>query len=474
MEHNEEEIIQDKQGIISYRGHTFFVLHPNSGKTIEELIPYTAVLINASHQAFSNFTARRFRGYINPKIYLKPLYFLKPSTDSGKYINTIIDGSIFNLNQLDSIIPSLEEILIRIEQISSTSSISYEAQLIMKMLTLTYTRGRKSLEPIPYVLSAINYAYPGISANFEQTEEHRVFDVLEMAEREGFLTADFYDKTHYCNNCNHGSLNYRSVCPKCSSSNSDTQDIIHHFRCGYVGPMNDFTNSLDDSLNCPKCNKRLRHIGVDYDKPSQLHFCKKCDNKFQDFDVKAKCLNCDFDNHLEGLIEKEIKSYTLTHKGENAALFGYVATQKDIEEIIGTVKYDFFMMVTKYEVERIRQTERVSNIALIHLQNAGELFSSIGRDAQRKLIKEIVILVRNSIRSSDIISFKNASTMLISMNDIPTNVATNILSEIVVLLNKLIKDNFNNITLNFETNILPLDLHSHYKKQLDDLTSKFA
>ncbi len=473
MESTGKEIVLENQGEIIFKGYKFFILYPNSGKTMEDLIPYTAILIFASHGAFSNFTARRFRGHINPKINLKPLYFLRPSEDSGKYINTIIDGSIFDVNQLDSIIPSLEQILMKNEKAYTIPAVSFEAQQVMKMLTLAYTRDRKTIEPVPYIFSGINYAYPGISDSFEFNDEHRVFEILEIAEKEGFLTSDFYDKTHYCNSCNKGSLNYRPVCPKCNYANSSTQDIVHHFPCGYVGPMSDFTNDLDDTLNCPKCNKNLRHIGVDYDKPSTLHFCKKCENKFQDFDVKAKCLFCDFDNPLELLVEKEIKTYTITNKGENAALFGYVATQKDIEDIIGTVKYDFFVMMTKYEVERIRQTEGQSNIASIYMANAGELFSRIGKDAQRRLIKEIVLLIRNSIRTSDIISFKNASTIILSINDIPKDVADKILREIIDLLNKLIRDNFDGLIVDFKSGIQQLNFTSPYRKQIEALTSKF-
>ncbi len=190
--------------------------------------------------------------------------------------------------------------------------------------------------------------------------------------------------------------------------------------------------------------------------------------------MKAKCLFCDFDNPLDLLVEKEIKTYTITIKGENAALFGFVATQKDIEEIIGTVKYDFFVMMTKYEVERIRQTEGQSIIALIHLTDAGELFSRIGKEAQRRLIKEIVLMIRNSIRTSDIISFKSASNIVLSMNELPLDVAKNILREIIDLLNKLIRDNFNGLTVDFKSHVLKLNYTAPYKKQIDALTSKFA
>ena len=30
-------------------------------------------------------------------------------------------------------------------------------------------------------------------------------------------------------------------------------------------------------LVCPKCNRQLRHIGVDYEKPSKLFTCFNCE-----------------------------------------------------------------------------------------------------------------------------------------------------------------------------------------------------
>lgn len=466
-------IEEEAKNIIEYKGHTFFILQPNSGKSMEELASYSGILIQATHTAFCNFTIQRLRGHFNPKIHLKPIYFLRPSNDSGKYISSLIDGSIFDINQLETIIPNLEEIILKNEKVNPIQPVSYEAQLIVKTLSFAYTRSKKKIEPVPYVFSSINFSYPGLSPNFEHLEEFKVFEVMDLAEDEGLVKSEFHDKTHLCSKCNHGSLNYRSVCPKCSYTDSETQEIIHHFPCGFVGPINDFRNDLDDSLNCPKCNKTLRHIGVDYDKPSILHFCKRCDHKFQDFEVKAKCLACDFDNELESLIEKNIKAYHITNKGENVTQFGYLGTAREIEEIIGTVKYEFFQLMTKYEVERIRQTEGKSNIGMIYIGQAGELYSRIGKEAQQQLFKDIVQEVRNSIRSSDIISFKDASTLILSLNDIPIKIANRILDEIVILLEKLIKNNFNEIEVDFITKCTPLNFEENYKLQIQNLVNKF-
>jgi hypothetical protein len=296
---------------------------------------------------------------------------------------------------------------------------------------------------------------------------------LELAEREGLLKSEFYDKTHYCNQCNHGALNYRSVCPKCSSSNSETQDIIHHFPCGNVGPMSDYKNQLDDILTCPKCDKTLRHIGVDYDKPSILHYCRKCSHRFQDFDVKAKCLHCEFDNGLDALIEKEVKSYVITNKGENAAVFGYNVMNREVEDINGSVNYDFFTTMIKLEIERIKVTSHEGNMAAIYIHNAAELLSKVGKDRRSVLLTEIVSQIRRFIRPYDLVSFKNSSLIVFSLTDVSIENAALMLMEIVELLEKLLKDNVKDFILKIDKKIQPLNTKTPYKNQIDELISNY-
>jgi len=237
--------------------------------------------------------------------------------------------------------------------------------------------------------------------------------------------------------------------------------------------MSDFTNEIDDSLNCPKCNKGLRHIGVDYDKPSSLHTCNSCSNKFQDYDVKAKCLNCEHDNELELLVEKDLKQYSITNKGENAILYGYVAMQKEIEEIIGTVKFELFCKMTKFEIERMKYAKHNSFVAIVKLENTNELISKIGRSNQRDLVKNIVLTVRNFIKPFDLITFSSLSTFLFTLNEENEEQARKIVNDLTTLLVNLIEDNVSNFLVLYESDLLVLNTSDHYKKQLDKLLKKF-
>lgn len=466
--------IDNDDSVIKYGGFTFLLIDALDNLDVENVQFHSAVLIQGKDRAFIRQIVTRIRSNNSADIYLKPIFILKGITIVDPMVNKLVDGTLYSLDQIELIIPEVERILTKTKDLHFTNSISFEAQMIEKTISFMYTCEIQDLDPIPYIYSANNYSYPILSVNFRQRDEHIALDILDLAEREGIFNSTYVDRIYLCPSCQGGHLTYREVCPKCGSSNSTTEDIIHHFPCAYVGPLSDFTNEIDDQLDCPKCNKRLRHIGVDYDKPSVLHECKACDHKFQDFNVKAKCLACGTDNLVEQLKGREIRKYNLTKKGELAAINGFVSTSKDIEEIIGTVKFETFITMLKYEIERLRQTEGASNICAIHLSNPSQIYSKMGSEVQKVLLKDLVKVIRSNIRSSDIISFQSSSTIILSMNEIPTRIAKRILNEIINMLKKLIATTFKDIVVEFEFEVVKLDYKLSPQLHIQQLTKSFG
>lgn len=466
--------INKEDSIIEFGGFTFLLIDALDNLDVENVQFHSAVIIQGKDRAFIRQIVTRIRSNNAADIYLKPIFILKGITIVDPMVNKLVDGTLYSLDQIELIIPEVERILTKTKDLHFTNSISFEAQMIEKTISFMYTCEIQDLDPIPYIYSSNNYSYPILSVNFRQRDEHIALDILELAEREGIFNSSYVDKIYLCPSCQGGHLTYREVCPKCGSSNSTTEDIIHHFPCAYVGPLSDFTNEIDDQLDCPKCNKRLRHIGVDYDKPSVLHECKACDHKFQDFNVKAKCLGCGTDNLVEQLKGREIRKYNLTKKGELAAINGFVSTSKDIEEIIGTVKFETFVTMLKYEIERLRQTEGASNICAIHLSNPSQIYSKMGSEVQKVLLKDLVKVIRSNIRSSDIISFQSSSTIILSMNEIPTRIAKRILNEIITMLQRLIATTFKDIVVEFEFEVIKLDYKLSPQLHIQQLTKSFG
>jgi hypothetical protein len=460
--------------ILEYESLRIYIVYNNQSFKIDQALIYDAILIEAGDIQFTLHILRKIRSHLNPEFYLKPVFLLRGNDNRDPLINNLIDGVIYSLDQVKLIAPVIQQLYLKISDLSFTKSISFEAQMIDKMLNLLYTREKKTLAPIPYHLSGIGYIYPEISVNFYYKDEWQVLDMLDLAESEGLFSSEYIDRIYLCNNCNGGFLIFREVCPHCNSTNSVSEDLIHHFPCAFIGPVSDFKNEIDNQLNCPKCNKILRHIGVDYDKPSIVYTCNQCSSKFQDINVKAKCLSCMSDNDVEYLIAKSIKEYSITKKGEAAAVSGYVSTAKDIEEFIGTVKLDTFKTMVKYEIERLKQNDYKSNIACVYLKNAGELYSMIGSVSQKNLLRDLIEIIRRNIRSSDLITFYSSTTLIISMNEIPSKVAEHIIAEIVDIIKRLIGRNFKNFEVDIRHSVLNLNTRLSHELQIQQLLKDFG
>jgi hypothetical protein len=435
----------------------------------ERLLYYDALIIEATDASFVREIVFRIRKHHNSELYLKPIFLLKTTSESDLVVNELIDGVLFSLEQVEIIVEKVRSIHLKINEFIAVKSVSFEAEIINKVINLLASRDKKEIKAIPYMQSGIGYFFPELSVNFASVDEFNAIRILKIGEDEGLFTSTFNERIYLCTNCSGGYLNYREVCPQCNSSHSKTEDLVHHFPCAYVGPINDFKNTIDDELNCPKCNKKLRHIGVDYDKPSVLHTCQKCSHQFQDSHVKAKCISCLFDNDVQNLVAKEIRDYKITRKGLSISYNGYISTSKDFDEVPGTVKYDVFKIMLKYEIERLRQNDYVSNIGFVHLSNAGEIYSRIGMDRQKSLISEMINILRNNLRSADFIAFYDASTLVLSMNEIPNKIANKILSEISNLTIRLMKMNFKTVEIQIKTNAIELSTEISHDLQMQNL-----
>lgn len=459
-------------GTIEYLEQRYLFISPTSKLSIDKSLDYACIIIDGKNIDFVKMIVKKIRKNNNPLIYLKPIILLNGTSHKDPFINSLIDGVIYSFDQIKLTYITISEINELINNLDFISSISFESLVISKMLYFMYTRNIKTLTPIPYIYSNTNYCFPFLAVNFKFTEEYKTFELLKLAESEGLFKSNFIDLVYCCSNCRSSHLSYRETCPRCGNSHTDSFDIVHHFPCAYVGPITDFQNEIDDQLNCPKCSKKLRHIGVDYDKPSVLHVCKNCETKFQDYNVKAKCLYCNHENMVDTLVNQEVREYTLTQKGENYSMQGYVSTPKDIEEIIGTVKYDTFRTIVKYEIERIRQSEGSSNIVSISINNAGQFYSKVGSSRQQILLKDLVREIRSSIRSSDMISFYSSSVILITMFEIPDRIAVRIMNEIVTSLKKLVVNNFNDVEIQLDANVKLLNTKLSAELQINQLIAE--
>jgi len=233
----------------------FGIVSKSENWSNERLQYFDALIVDGANTDFLREIVFRIRKHHNPELYLKPVFVLKSKSSTDLVVNELIDGIIVSLEQVEMVVEKVRTIHLKMNEIVTVKSASYEAEIINKMINLLTTRDKKDIKAIPYVKSGIGYFYPELSVNFASMDEFNAIRILKIAENEGLFTSMFNEQIYLCTNCSGGYLNYRELCHQYKSSHSKTEDLVHHFPCAYVGPINDFKNTIDDALNCPKSNK---------------------------------------------------------------------------------------------------------------------------------------------------------------------------------------------------------------------------
>ena len=124
-----------------------------------------------------------------------------------------------------------------------------------------------------------------------------------------------------------------------------------------------------------------------------------------------------------------------------------------------------------YELERIKDNpEQKTSIALIHLENIFELFNKIGKKAQKALLEDLVNLIRENIKPADFIAFENSSTLYLGFVNCSSIQAEQELDNLTILIEKIIKNNFENFAVKVVSKSRALTTHSKADTQLQDLT----
>jgi DNA-binding response OmpR family regulator/predicted RNA-binding Zn-ribbon protein involved in translation (DUF1610 family) len=90
-----------------------------------------------------------------------------------------------------------------------------------------------------------------------------------------------------CNQCASVRILPNFFCPACHSVNFVRGRLLEHFKCNNI--------SIEDSYKenkCPKCNKDLKMLGVDYRSLDNYYICSDCGDKFPYPSEDYTCTKC--------------------------------------------------------------------------------------------------------------------------------------------------------------------------------------
>lgn len=342
---------------------------------------------------------------------------------------------------------SIERAIKRKEESLETTNAKTDS-MMLRLLKYMHSREINELKPIPYRNSLLGYHYPFLSVHFDFDKEIEILNLLQKMEKAGYLSEEFEESIYICNQCSNSYLNIREVCPKCDSGNLKSEDIVHHFACGYVGPLSDFMDeSSPNAMRCPKCEKILKHIGVDYDKPSAMYNCNNCGSQTQNPLLKSQCKNCHIEVPVENLINRHIYSYQITENGHIVARSGVNVrlTNTDKRMVEGEHKLEaggIFERSVKKELLRKKQAEFDCSLALIRLENLGNLVDTMDPSDANNLYKDLQEVVYNDIDPLCETEFSRPDLIFILLPEKNEEKATKIVNQIMNRLDLLLYDNY--------------------------------
>lgn len=372
-----------------------------------QLSLYDALILDYTDKEACSRFLRQCRNSLIGTIYLMPIFVLSLNREIDPVVEALCDGVVSSV-QVEGIISRIDRIKNRQNQLVSVDSSSPDVRILAKTMRYMFTRETR-LTPVVDHKSHTGYHFPVVSDHYDHTNLKEMFQLFETATEKEYFRTRFVDKLHVCSSCYSSFMNFRESCPKCHSADLVTENLIHHFVCAYVGPEHDFHSG--DYLVCPKCNRMLRHIGVDYDKPSLIYNCRNCSHVFQEPVMEAFCFACKKMTPIDALIDVPIYSYELTPIGEETAQSGPSREISDELNITGFITPTTFNIFLKYEIERARNS-KPSAAGSLTVKLPPRVRENMGNNFNR-LMSEIADFVKNATLSTDILSLINNSTYLV-------------------------------------------------------------
>ncbi|MFP2995172.1 hypothetical protein ABN763_04650 [Spongiivirga sp. MCCC 1A20706] len=451
----------DRSNKIQFSGYTMLKVDHLSVLLHEPLTYIDAVIINTENKEHATDLVFHIRKNADLAIALKPI-FINATCQLHKTVGIHTDGYI-DIDQLPIAVNRIDVISKRLKRISLTKNGAHDDQLQYKILAFLFTRNHP-IEPIADRTSLIGYILPLIDLFYKKEEVLPKLLMLEKSVASGHLTMKLHDHVHLCKNCHGNYLNFIETCPKCDSIDIKAQDIVHHFVCAHVAPEKDFKTK--EGLSCPKCDKQLRHIGIDYDKPSSMYNCNCCNHEFQTPNMVAKCIDCETENELSALIKKTIGTYSITSLGEEW-LLGNVQQNSQISiSPDGIMTLSLFKIIAGQELKRITISKATSQMASIRFEN--NRLGHFDDDTKKALVKEIGTIIQSYLLPSDVLAADAYNSYYLLLPDTKEPLPQR-LETIQYNLGKLLGDNL-------QEQLLAINIQTHQPKSgetIDDILKQF-
>lgn len=245
-------------------------------------------------------------------------------------------------------------------------------------------------------------------SHFPQSESGvagQMLQDLEYLASADYLDKLFFDRLSVCPACGSHHVNVREACSACKSPHISPLSLLHHFRCGYVGPAAAFAHDGKGRI-CPKCHGRLEDLGTDHDVPGENFTCHSCHASFQVPEVEGLCMACQARTPGDQLLHRDIHSFRLNSLGMAALNNGRLFARE--EELLlegeGQPIYRRHVFMFLLEDEMRRASRYGTAFSLIMLRLA---------PGDGATTEELIFHMAASLRNSDKIGRYNEERLMI-------------------------------------------------------------
>ena len=251
------------------------------------------------------------------KCWMKPRFIQANDLARMGMMAALIDGRAnspfddFVTEQSESIFQQMEQL--NIKQIANVST--YVA-FFVRLCKYAISRGKYTYTStvVPGLSEGHSALFAALLSNHEVVTRKEFLEFNQKLLDMGYAEPqEFVERVHICPHCKSSHLIYAECCPKCNSSNVNEEPMLHHFRCANISPESTYV--YDEKLRCPKCRQYLRHIGVDYDRPTDIHTCVECGHTFLHTNMKVRCANCGSMQRPANLQSIDVVRYKYTPEG---------------------------------------------------------------------------------------------------------------------------------------------------------------
>ncbi len=402
------------------------------------LYAINGIIIRSDDSKIVQQILRELRIKNDPQLYLIPV-FIDSSKLFKKFGNDVDGYFVNNISPISNQdYQSIKERILSIKNDQSNEN-DQSTKIIIKSLQFAYSRN-KNLTPYRDRTSLVGYNIPFISLVTGGNELVGYINKLDKFSSKSFLDGTLVDKVNLCNSCLSSYLNFHETCSKCSSIDLKYENLIHHFRCAYIGPESDFKKA--DALVCPKCDKTLNHIGIDYDKPSEISSCNHCNHSSQETSMKAKCVDCGEHNDLAQLNTLNIKDYKLTTHGINWITDYSVEDKTDPEKLsdLSIVPATIFNLLVDQEKARVQNRKEISSY-LGEIKINETVYAHLNEVYRLKLKMEVLEILKTYLRPIDILCAQSSGHYSFLLPDSKKPQAYELYLMILDNLNKILEDN---------------------------------